>query len=113
VTQVLVVLAALANAGALVLLRRASEREPAAPTFGLRQLWTLLHRPIWAAGMAAITLGFGLQATALSIGAVSHVQLIIILELPLTPDPGLDRARRRTPYQGMDGHRDDDRAGGL
>lgn len=38
-------LAALANAGALVLLRAGPRRgEPAAPTFGLRQLWTLLHR---------------------------------------------------------------------
>ena len=81
---VLVVLAALANACALVLLRKAVLGEPAAPSFSLRQLWSLLHRPIWAAGMATIFIGFGLQATALSIGAVSAVQLIITLELPFT-----------------------------
>jgi drug/metabolite transporter (DMT)-like permease len=84
VAQLLVVLAALANAGALVLLRKASELEPAEGAFDLRQLWALLHRPIWAAGMAAITVGFALQAAALSIGAVAEVQLIIIVELPLT-----------------------------
>jgi hypothetical protein len=78
---VLVVFAALANACALVLLRKAALGEPAAPSFSLRQLWSLLHRPIWAAGMATIFTGFGLQATALSIGAVSAVQLIITLEL--------------------------------
>jgi drug/metabolite transporter (DMT)-like permease len=80
----LVVLAALANACALVLLRKAALGEPAAPSFTLRQLWSLLHRPIWAAGMATIFIGFALQATALSIGAVSAVQLIITLELPFT-----------------------------
>ncbi len=47
-TVLLVVLAALANVAALVLLRKASQREPAAPSFSLRQLWTLLHRPVWA-----------------------------------------------------------------
>ena len=45
-TVVLVLLAALANAGALVLLRKAALSEPAAPSFSLRQLWTLLHRPV-------------------------------------------------------------------
>jgi len=80
----LVVLAALANACALVLLRKAVLGEPAAPSFSLSQLWSLLHRPIWAAGMATIFIGFGLQAIALSIGAVSAVQLIITLELPFT-----------------------------
>jgi drug/metabolite transporter (DMT)-like permease len=81
---VLVVLAALANACALVLLRKAVLDDSAAPWFSLRQLWSLLHRPVWAGGMATIFIGFALQATALSIGAVSAVQLIIILELPFT-----------------------------
>ena len=81
---VLVLLAALANAGALVLLRKAALSEPAASSFSLRQLWSLLHRPVWACGMATIFIGFTLQATALSIGALSAVQLIIILELPFT-----------------------------
>ena len=80
----LVLFAAAANACALVLLRKAALSEPQQPSFTLRQLWTLLHRPVWAAGMATIFVGFALQATALSIGALSAVQLIIILELPFT-----------------------------
>ena len=44
---VLVVLAALANACALVLLRKAVLDDSAAPWFSLRQLWSLLHRPVW------------------------------------------------------------------
>jgi hypothetical protein len=71
---VLVLLAALANAGALVLLRKAALSEPAASSFSLRQLWSLLHRPVWACGTATIFIGFTLQATALSIGALSAVQ---------------------------------------
>ena len=84
VTVVLVVLAALSTAGALVLLRKASLSEPAAASLSVRRLWTLLHRPVWAAGMAAIFLGFALQAAAPSVGAVSMVQLILVLELPFT-----------------------------
>lgn len=82
-TQLLIVLAAVANAGALVLLRRAAGAEPQA-SFGLRQLRALLRRPVWAAGMAMLMVGGALQAAALSLGAVTHVQLIITLELPFT-----------------------------
>jgi len=84
VTVILVLLAAAANASALVLLRRAALTEPPAPSFSLRQLWTLLRRPVWAGGMATIVLGFLLQAAALRIGAVSFVQLLLLLELPFT-----------------------------
>ena len=45
---VLMLLAALANAGALVLLRKTALGEPAASSFSLRQRWSLLHRPVWA-----------------------------------------------------------------
>lgn len=83
-TVVLVILAALANASALVLLRKAVIAEPPALSFSLRQLWTLLGRPIWAAGMAMIVMGFLLQAAALTIGAVSMVQLLLVMELPFT-----------------------------
>lgn len=80
----LVVLAALANAAALVLLRKAAVAEPVAPSFSLAQLWVLLRRPIWASGMAMIVVGFFLQAAALAVGAVSLVQLVLVLELPFT-----------------------------
>ncbi len=83
-TVVLVILSALANASALVLLRKAAIAEPPAPCFSLRQLWTLLRRPIWAGGMAMIVVGFLLQAAALTVGAVSMVQLLLVMELPFT-----------------------------
>ncbi len=81
---VLVLLAASANAAALVMLRKAALNEPAAPSFSLNQLWALLHSRLWAAGIATLFAASTLQATALSIGAVAQVQLIIILELPFT-----------------------------
>jgi drug/metabolite transporter (DMT)-like permease len=81
---VLVLLAAVGNAGALVMLRKAVMGEPAAASFSLTQLWTLLHRRVWIAGISTLLAASALQATALSIGAVAQVQLIIILELPLT-----------------------------
>ncbi|MDP8971279.1 MAG: DMT family transporter [Actinomycetota bacterium] len=83
-TVVLVMLSALANASALVLLRKAALAEPSAPSFSLRQLWTLLRRPIWATGMVMIVVGFLLQAAALTVGAVSMVQLLLVMELPFT-----------------------------
>lgn len=81
---VLVLLAASANAAALVMLRKAALGEPAASSFSLNQLWALLHSRLWAAGIATLFTASTLQATALSIGAVAQVQLIIILELPFT-----------------------------
>ncbi|MGI9062228.1 MAG: DMT family transporter, partial [Pseudonocardiaceae bacterium] len=80
----LVVISALANAAALVLLHKAAMAEPAAPSFSLAQLWVLLRRPIWASGMAMIVVGFALQAAALAVGAVSLVQFVLVLELPFT-----------------------------
>lgn len=82
-THLLVVLAAVANACALVLLRRSAGREPA-PTFGLQQLRAMLRCRTWAAGMLTLMVGGVLQATALALGAVTNVQLIITLELPMT-----------------------------
>jgi len=83
-TVVLVMMSALANASALVLLRKAAIAEPPAPSFSLRQLWILLRRPIWAAGMVMIVVGFLLQAAALTVGTVSMVQLLLVIELPFT-----------------------------
>ena len=52
---VLVLLAASANAAALVTLRKAALNEPPAPSFSLNQLWALLHRRLWAAGIATLS----------------------------------------------------------
>ena len=54
VVPVLVLLAASADAVALVMLRKAALSEPAAPSFSLNQLWALLHRRLWAAGIATL-----------------------------------------------------------
>jgi len=82
---VLVVLAAAANAAALVMLRKATEAEVSDPTFSLRVLWLLVRRrPLWAAGIAAQIVGAVLQVIALAHGALSAVQLVILIELPFT-----------------------------
>jgi drug/metabolite transporter (DMT)-like permease len=82
---VLVLLAAVANATALVLLRKATEAEGAHPTFSLPMLWVLVRqRPVWGAGISAIATGAVLQFCALSNGPLSVVQLVILIELPFT-----------------------------
>lgn len=80
---VLVLLAAAVGALALVLLRKATQAEPARPAFSLALLWLLIrHRPVWAAGIAAMVVEFVLQVLALANGPVSMVQLLVVLELP-------------------------------
>lgn len=85
VAIVLVVLAAAANAAALVMLRKATEAEVSRPTFSLTLLWFLVRRrPIWTAGIAAQVVGAALLLIALANGALSAVQLVILIELPFT-----------------------------
>ncbi len=81
----LVLLSAVTNAVALVLLRKATEAEEDRAKFSLRLLWLLVRRrPIWGAGIATIAVGFALQALALAHGPLSVVQLVILMELPFT-----------------------------
>src|SRR4051794_36661422 len=80
----LAVLAALLNAGASVLQRRAAQDEPDDRDFSLRLLLDLIRRPVWLAGIAAIAAGFATQAVALALGGVAVVQPLLIAELPLT-----------------------------
>jgi hypothetical protein len=47
-------------------------------------IWSLLHEPAWFGGIAAVTVGFLLQATALGSGQLSVVEPILVLELPAT-----------------------------
>lgn len=83
---VLVVAAAMGNATASVLQRKADREVPedAAGASGLRLLWVLAHNPVWFAGIAAIIIGFGLQAGALATGPIALVQPILVLELAFT-----------------------------
>lgn len=78
---VLVLLSAAFGALALVLLRKATQGEAAA--FSVASLWSLVrHRPVWAAGIAAMVVEFGLQVLALACGPIAAVQLLVVMELP-------------------------------
>ena len=83
-TYVLAVLAACANATSSVLQRKANKRVPQSENMSLQQIGTLLHQPVWFGGIAAITAGFLLQATALGTGDLAVVEPVLVLELPFT-----------------------------
>src|SRR5205085_939039 len=69
----LAVLAALGNAAASVLQRKADREEPEGQATGLALLWHLVHRPPWLGGIAAMIVAFLLQAAALATGAIALV----------------------------------------
>lgn len=83
-TYVLAVLAACANATSSVLQRKAGRQVPQGENLSLRLIRSLLHQPAWFGGIAAVTAGFLLQATALSQGQLALVEPILVLELPFT-----------------------------
>ncbi|MEW2031940.1 DMT family transporter [Streptomyces roseifaciens] len=75
-------LAAAANALAIVLQRRAARTVPLAPGLRLSLFAQLLRRKAWLGGMAAVMAAACLQALALSQGAMAVVQPVFVLELP-------------------------------
>jgi drug/metabolite transporter (DMT)-like permease len=81
---VLAVLAALGNAAASVLQRKADRDEPEGKATSLTLLWHLVHRRVWLGGIAALVVAFLLQAAALATGAIAVVQPILVLELAFT-----------------------------
>ncbi|MEU8518778.1 DMT family transporter [Streptomyces sp. NBC_01216] len=89
--------AALSNALATVLQRRAALTVPQSDSFRLGLIADLLRRPLWLAGIAAvIAAGVG-QAVALATGPLSLVQPLFVLELPLALLIGSLAARERLP----------------
>lgn len=75
--------AALSNALATVLQRRAALTVPQSDGFRFGLVLDLLRRPLWIGGMlAVIAAGVG-QAVALATGALALVQPLFVLELPL------------------------------
>lgn len=86
-TVVLALLAALSNASASVLQRRAATDEPEGGT-GLRQalrwLGRVLRRPHWVAGAGLLAVSTVLQAAALGSGSLSLVQPLLAAELLFT-----------------------------
>ena len=84
ISYVLAFLAASVNAVGDVLNRKASREAPAHLAFRLRLFADLLHRPTWLVAVALMLASFLLAAAALGTGQLAAVQLIVILELPLT-----------------------------
>src|ERR1700748_116057 len=80
----LAVLAACANATSSVLQRKANQKVPQDENASWKQIRRLLRQPVWFAGIAAITVGFLLQASALGAGELSVVEPVLVLELPFT-----------------------------
>jgi drug/metabolite transporter (DMT)-like permease len=84
ISYVLAFLAASVNAVSDVLNRKASREAPANLAFRLRLFADLLHRRAWLGAVALMLASFVLAAAALGTGQLADVQLIVILELPLT-----------------------------
>lgn len=72
------------NAFSSVLQRKANREQPAGRRFGVALLAHLAVQPAWLAGIGAMIASFLLQATALSIGTLSAVEPVLVIELPLT-----------------------------
>lgn len=81
---VLSLVAAAMNATASVLQRQASRQESDQRGSTLRMLLDLVRRPSWVGGIGAMLAGFGLEATALTLGRLALVEPLMIAELPLT-----------------------------
>ncbi|MEU3825631.1 DMT family transporter [Streptomyces sp. NPDC029080] len=98
VTVVLALLAALSNASASVLQRRAAVQEPdrgGGAQSALRRLAGLLRRPSWLLGTGLLALSSVLQAGALATGSLSLVQPLLAAELLFTLAVGSVVFRRR------------------
>lgn len=77
-------LAALLNAAASVLQRRAGSEESDERAFSVHMLRQLARRPVWFLGILAMVAGFAAQAVALTFGSVATVQPLLVAELPFT-----------------------------
>ncbi|MDJ0381983.1 DMT family transporter [Streptomyces sp. G-G2] len=75
--------AALSNALATVLQRRAALTVPQSAGFRLGLIADLLRRPVWIAGIAAVIAAGAGQAVALATGPLALVQPLFVMELPL------------------------------
>lgn len=80
----LMLLAALCNATASVLQRKASRKESASEQFSLHMIWDLLHRPVWLFGILTMLTGFVLHAVSISVSQIALVQPLLVAELPFT-----------------------------
>ncbi|WP_037671442.1 DMT family transporter [Streptomyces griseus] len=76
--------AALSNAVATVLQRKAALTVPRSAGFRAGLMLDLLRRPVWLAGILAVFAAAVCQALALATGPLTIVQPLFVLELPLT-----------------------------
>lgn len=77
-------LAAMGNALANVMQRKASLGQPPDRRFGVGLMFDLVREPVWLIGFGGLVGSFVLQAVALGLGQLSAVEPIITLEVPLT-----------------------------
>ncbi len=83
-SYVLAFLAGLVNATGNVLNRKAARDEPDQAEFRLRLIVDLMHRKVWLAAVGCMIVSFALAAAALGTGQLASVQLVVVLELPMT-----------------------------
>ncbi len=86
--------AACSFAVAAVLQQEAARRMPREYSGRITLLARLLRQPAWLAGVAAMLLGYSLQAVALALGPVALVQPIIATELAFAIPVGMARVHR-------------------
>ncbi len=84
ISYVLAFFAALVNAAGNVLNRKAARDEPDQAEFKLKLITDLIHRRAWLAAVAMMIISFALASAALGTGQLASVQLIVVLELPMT-----------------------------
>src|SRR5215469_10026392 len=77
-------LAGLVNATGNVLNRKAAREEPDQAEFRLKLITDLMHRKVWLAAVGMMIISFALASAALGTGQLASVQLIVVLELPMT-----------------------------
>ncbi|MFF3455182.1 DMT family transporter [Streptomyces sp. NPDC002730] len=92
--------AALSNAVATVLQRRAALSVPRSDGFRAGLMLDLLRRPVWLAGILAVIAAAVCQAVALATGPLTVVQPLFVLELPLTLIVASLLLRRHLPRVG-------------
>ncbi|RSS76725.1 DMT family transporter [Streptomyces sp. WAC06614] len=90
-------LAAVSNALATVLQRRAALTVPQDRGFRPGLVLDLLRRPVWLAGILAVIVAGAGQAAALATGPLALVQPLFVLELPLALLIASLLTRRRLP----------------
>lgn len=92
--------AALSNAVATVLQRKAALTVPSSKGLRAGLILDLLRRPVWLAGILAVIAAAVCQALALATGPLTIVQPLFILELPLTLIVASLLMHRRLPGRG-------------